>query len=111
MASVDSERPWRTVRGANQNSLELVLIGRTYVLPWIQFLYAEGGEDEVRLVSLRTTSWFGERACMCCWPMLRRTDRSDSTSRSARSGSQRRPAYASGNWSSRRRKADVGRGS
>ena len=49
-ASVDNERPWRTGREASQNSLELVLIGRTYVLPWTQFLYAEGGENEVRLV-------------------------------------------------------------
>lgn len=49
-ASVDDDRPWRTGRDANQNSLELVLIGRTYVLPWTQFLYAEGGEDEVSLV-------------------------------------------------------------
>ena len=37
-------------QGASQISLELVLIDRTYVLPWTQFLYAEGGEDEVRLV-------------------------------------------------------------
>ena len=50
MASVDNERPWRTGRETNQSSLELVLIGRTYVLPWTQFLYAEGAEDEVRLV-------------------------------------------------------------
>jgi hypothetical protein len=27
-----------------------VLLGRTYLLPWTQFLYAEGGDDEVRLV-------------------------------------------------------------
>jgi len=50
MASVGSERPWRTGREASQNSLELVLIDRTYVLPWTQFLYAEGCDDEVRLV-------------------------------------------------------------
>ena len=50
MASADNERPWRTGREANQNSLELVLIGRTYVLPWTQFLYAEGSADEVHLV-------------------------------------------------------------
>ena len=50
MASVDNKRPWRTGREANQNALELVLIGRTYVLPWTQFLNAEGSEDEVRLV-------------------------------------------------------------
>ena len=30
--------------------LELVLIGRTYILPWAQFLYAEGSDDEVHLV-------------------------------------------------------------
>ena len=27
-----------------------MLLGRTYLLPWTQFLYAEGGDDEVRLV-------------------------------------------------------------
>jgi hypothetical protein len=49
-ASVGSELPWRTGREASQSSLELVLIDRTYVLPWTQFLYAEGSDDEVRLV-------------------------------------------------------------
>jgi len=49
MASAGNERPWRTGREASQNSLELVLIDRTYVLPWTQFLYAEGGDDEVHL--------------------------------------------------------------
>lgn len=49
MASVGNERPWLTARETSQNSLELVLIGRTYVLPWAQFLYAEGGDDEVHL--------------------------------------------------------------
>ena len=49
-ASAGNERPWRVGREASQNSLELVLIGKTYVLPWAQFLYAEGSDDEVRLV-------------------------------------------------------------
>ena len=31
-------------------ALEIALLKRTYVLPWHQFLYAEGGEDEVRAV-------------------------------------------------------------
>src|SRR5438876_58374 len=31
------------------SALEVILLKRTYVLPWTQFLYAEGGEDEVRL--------------------------------------------------------------
>jgi hypothetical protein len=30
-------------------ALQIVLLHRTYVLPWSQFLYAEGGNDEVRL--------------------------------------------------------------
>jgi hypothetical protein len=50
MASAANERPWRTGRESSQNSLELVLIDRTYVLPWTQFLYAEGGDDEVRII-------------------------------------------------------------
>ena len=50
MASVGNERPWRTDREASQNSLEVALIDRIYVLPWAQFLYAEGADDEVRLV-------------------------------------------------------------
>lgn len=50
MASGDSERPWRTAREANPSSLEVELIDRSYVLPWTQFLYAEGSGDEVRLV-------------------------------------------------------------
>jgi len=49
-ASGDSERPWRTNGDGSPHSLELVLIDRTYVLPWTQFLYAEGSDDEVRLV-------------------------------------------------------------
>jgi hypothetical protein len=32
------------------NGLEVVLLDRTYVLPWSQFVFAEGGEDEVRIV-------------------------------------------------------------
>ena len=43
-------RGWRVGRNQNQLALEIVLRGRTYVLPWAQFLYAEGGDDEVRLV-------------------------------------------------------------
>jgi hypothetical protein len=41
--------PWQVnERGAH--ALEVVLRKATYVLPWSQFLYAEGCEDEVRLV-------------------------------------------------------------
>ena len=50
MASAGNQRGWRIGREHSQNALEVVLLGRTYVLPWAQFLYAEGGDDEVRLV-------------------------------------------------------------
>ena len=49
-ASVDSEYEWRTVTRERPSGLEIVLLKRTYVLPWSQFLYAEGGDDEFRLV-------------------------------------------------------------
>lgn len=48
-ASVDSEYEWRTVTRERPSGLEIVLLKRTYVLPWSQFLYAEGGDDEIRL--------------------------------------------------------------
>ena len=48
-ASVVNEVAWQVnERGAH--ALEVVLHKATYVLPWSQFLYAEEGEDEVRLV-------------------------------------------------------------
>lgn len=49
-ASVDSEYEWRTVGRERPSGLEVVLLKRTYVLPWSQFLYAEGGDDEIRVV-------------------------------------------------------------
>lgn len=48
-ASVGSEVAWQ-VNERGPHALEVVLHQATYVLPWSQFLYAEGGEDEVRLV-------------------------------------------------------------
>jgi hypothetical protein len=48
-ASVVSEGSWQ-VNEKGAHALEVVLHKATYVLPWSQFLYAEGGEDEARLV-------------------------------------------------------------
>jgi hypothetical protein len=31
-------------------ALQVILLKQIYVLPWSQFLYAEGGNDEVRLI-------------------------------------------------------------
>jgi hypothetical protein len=50
MVSAGSNRGWRNGREHSHLTLEVVLLGRTYLLPWTQFLYAEGGDDEVRLV-------------------------------------------------------------
>lgn len=33
----------------SSSNLEIVLLKRTFVLPWSQFLFAEGGNDEIRL--------------------------------------------------------------
>jgi hypothetical protein len=48
--SVDSGKTWAVTGEERAAALEIVLLKRTYVLPWTQFLYAEGGADEVRLV-------------------------------------------------------------
>jgi len=48
MASADN-RTRRSESLSPPLALQVVLLKRTYVLPWSQFLYAEGGNDEVRL--------------------------------------------------------------
>src|SRR6266566_2844585 len=48
--SVDNQRNWKMTTPERQTGLEIVLLKRTYVLPWSQFLYAEGGDDEIRAV-------------------------------------------------------------
>ena len=47
--SVDSGRPWVVAGDGRAVALEVVLLKQTWVLPWSQLLYAEGGADEVRL--------------------------------------------------------------
>jgi hypothetical protein len=39
----------REVAPSQTAGLQIRLIKRTYVLPWSQFLFAEGGEDEIRM--------------------------------------------------------------
>lgn len=48
-ASTDSQKLWKTTTQERPAGLEIILLRRTYVLPWNQFLYAEGGDDEIRL--------------------------------------------------------------
>jgi hypothetical protein len=47
--SADSQKSWKTTTQERPAGLEIVLPKRTYVLPWNQFLYAEGGDDEIRV--------------------------------------------------------------
>jgi hypothetical protein len=48
--SADSRRGWEVSLDDRATALEIALLKRRYVLPWHQFLYAEGGDDEVRAV-------------------------------------------------------------
>jgi hypothetical protein len=50
LASGDHETPWAVDRQRRPYGLRVVLPKRTYVLPWTQFLYAEGAADTVRAV-------------------------------------------------------------
>jgi hypothetical protein len=47
---VDSAKAWATTGDERVAALEIVLLKRTYIFPWTQLLYAEGGADKVRLV-------------------------------------------------------------
>jgi len=49
MASV-GEKPWGVDTEVRVHGLRIVLLKRVYVLPWAQFLYAEGTSEEVRAV-------------------------------------------------------------
>jgi hypothetical protein len=48
--SADSRKSWSVSVDGRIAALEIALLKRTYVLPWNQFVYAEGGDDEVRAV-------------------------------------------------------------
>ena len=46
--SPDKPKTWET-RPKRPSTLEIILLKRTYLLPWSQFLYAEGDNDELRI--------------------------------------------------------------
>ena len=48
--SVGNATAWTVDRERRPYGLRVVLPKRTYVLPWAQFLYAEGAPDNVRAV-------------------------------------------------------------
>ena len=47
--SADSQKSWKTTTQERPAGLEIVLLKNIFVLPWNQFLYAEGGDDEIHL--------------------------------------------------------------
>ncbi|MEZ5402639.1 MAG: hypothetical protein R2729_23390 [Bryobacteraceae bacterium] len=46
---VDESRPWVVSDGERPPALEVVLPKETVVLAWSQFVFAEGGDEEVRI--------------------------------------------------------------
>ena len=46
--SVD-KKPWTISQDETSRALEIVLLKRTIVLSWSQFVYAEGSDDEIRI--------------------------------------------------------------
>jgi hypothetical protein len=50
LASVDKNKaPWIISTADQPPALEVVLLRQTVIISWNQFVYAEGGDDEVRL--------------------------------------------------------------
>ena len=47
MALAD-EKPWGMDTASRVYGLQVILLKRVYVLPWAQFLYAEGTSEEVQ---------------------------------------------------------------
>ena len=47
--STDNNDRWKATAHEGPAGLLVILLKRTYVLPWSQFLYAEGADDEIRL--------------------------------------------------------------
>jgi hypothetical protein len=44
----DNPKTWKTAQD-RPVALEVILLKQTYVLPWNQFLYAKGSDDEIRI--------------------------------------------------------------
>ena len=50
MATADEAKGWTVDAEHRVHGLRVVMLKRVYVLPWTQFLYAEGTSEEVRAV-------------------------------------------------------------
>ena len=47
--SLDNKQPWSNSQDEIPMALEIVLLKRTIILSWSQFVYAEGSDDEIRV--------------------------------------------------------------
>ena len=47
--SIDNRKDWIAAAHDRSASVEIRLLKRSLVLPWSQFLYAEGSDDDIRL--------------------------------------------------------------
>jgi hypothetical protein len=50
MVSAGEAKAWEIETGQRPHGLQVVKLKRIYVLPWTQFLYAEGTSEEVKAV-------------------------------------------------------------
>ena len=50
MISAGEAKAWEVETGQRPYGLQVVRLKRIYVLPWTQFLYAEGSSEEVKAV-------------------------------------------------------------
>ena len=50
MISAGEAKPWEVETAQRSYGLQVVRLKRIYVLPWTQFLYAEGSSEEVKAV-------------------------------------------------------------
>jgi hypothetical protein len=98
MESVGDEKPW-AVDQRRAYGLRVVLPKRTYVLPWAQFLYAEGAPDTVRAVFSMHDVVVTVREQEGCWRILPPKS-SRSCSRHEPNTSRPRPVRASWRWRS-----------
>lgn len=47
-ALADNSKSWKT-KQEHPTALQVALLKRAYVLPWVQFLYAEGDNDQIHI--------------------------------------------------------------
>ena len=99
MESVGDKKPW-AVDQRRVYGLRVVLPKRTYVLPWAQFLYAEGAADTVQAVFSMHDVVVTGCGWRRCWRISPRKWSRSCRSRHEPGTSRPRQVRASGPWRS-----------